>query len=427
MTGIVGDSKRWFREAHYGLFIHYGLYSLLERGEWALNKEGIPREDYMKLKDSFAAENFDADNLIHRAKSWGMKYAILTTKHHEGFCLYDSKLTNFTSPDSLAGRDLVGEFVSACRKHGLKVGLYHTLNDWNAVPDAVDALERPDECYQTFIDYVHGQIKEIMSNYGKIDILWYDGWWPYDGDGWQAEKLNAMVRDMQPGIIINGRCGIKGDFVTPEGHVTSVREPWEACITLNDHWGYHRGDDNWKSPKEVTEILRKCSAGHGNLLLNIGLRGDGSLPEEAVECLDRVGDWLRVNGEAVFGTDRFDFSLRESHKGQADWAHSGQFTASSNNFYWHIRCWPGSTLCLNGVRCMVTEVTDLSTGRKHPFSQDGERIRVEGFPEEVDTSMPVVIRFRTAEKPLLYLCGGCREPKVPHCRYDPLPSDIVSY
>ncbi|MDD3927160.1 MAG: alpha-L-fucosidase [bacterium] len=419
------DSIRWFKEARYGLFIHYGLYALLGRGEWAMNKEGIPREEYARLKDVFTADNFDADDLIRRAKDWGMKYAVLTTKHHEGFCLYDSKLTDFKAPNSPAGRDLVAEFVSACRKHGLKVGLYHTLNDWSAVPGAVDALERPQECYQSFIDYVHGQIREIMTNYGKIDIMWYDGWWPYDGDGWQAERLNAMVRELQPVIAVNGRSGIKGDFVTPEGHVAPSKDPWEACITLNDHWGWHRGDDNWKSPKEVAEMLRKCSAGHGNLLLNIGLKGDGSIPEKAVECLYPVGEWLKVNEEAIFGTDRFDFSLRESTKGRADWAHSGQFTASGNNFYWHIRCWPGSTLRVNGVRCTVTEVTDLSTGKNHPFSQEGEMIKVEGFPEQVDTSMPVVIRFRTEEKPLLYLCGGCREPGVPHCRYDPMPSDIL--
>jgi len=206
MTG----ENNWFHEARYGLFIHYGLYSLLGRGEWVMNKEQIPAREYAKLANSFTAESFDADYLMGKAVEWGMRYAVLTTKHHDGFCLYDSKLTDFTAPKSAAKRDLVAEFVEACRKHGLRICLYHTLNDWSASPNSVDALERPEECHQRFIDYVHGQIREIMTNYGKVDVMWYDGTWPFDGDGWQAEELNAMVRALQPGILINGRLYARG-------------------------------------------------------------------------------------------------------------------------------------------------------------------------------------------------------------------------
>lgn len=413
-----------FLGARYGLFIHYGLYSILGRGEWVINREGIPVDEYAKLADRFSAENFNADDIIRRARDWGMRYAVLTTKHHEGFCLYDSKLTTFTAPKSAAKRDLVAEFVEACRKYDMRIGLYHSLNDWSTVPNAVDALERPDECRKEFIDYVHGQIREIMTNYGKIDVMWYDGWWPYDSVGWQAEKLNKMVRDLQPGILLNGRCGIKGDFETPELHISSSKDPWEACISINENWGYHQGDHNWKSPKDIAEMLRKCAAGCGNLLLNIGPKGDGSIPQEAIERLDRVGKWLAQNNESIDNTDRFEFSLRERGDGRSEWMHVGSFTASGNNFYWHIRNWPGTTLCLNGVKCSITGVTDLSTGNNHPFKQDGDRVIVEGFSEDRDTSVPVVIRFTTTDKPMLYLCGGIREPGVPHCHYDPIPSDI---
>jgi len=414
----------WFKQARFGLFIHYGLYSMLGRGEWAMNREGISREEYAKLADEFTAENFDADEMIRRAKDWGMRYAVLTTKHHEGFCLYDSKLTDFTSVKSACGRDLVAEFVQACRKHGIRIGLYHTLNEWHTCPNAVDALERPEECYQPFIDFVHGQIREIMTNYGKIDIMWYDGWWPFDGKGWQAEKLNAMVRQLQPGILVNGRCGVKGDFETPEQHISSFERPWEACMTMNDNWGYHRGDNNWKSAKDIAEMLRKCAAGCGNLLLNIGPKGDGSVPKEAIERLDKLGSWLKQNAEAIYNTDRFEFSLRQRGDHRAEWNPSGNFTASGNNFYWHLRSWPGSTLRLAGLRCSVAEVTDLSTGKSHSFKQQADRVIVEGFPEMRDVQMPIVIRFRTADKPILYLCGGHRVPNVPHCHYDPMDSDL---
>jgi alpha-L-fucosidase len=414
----------WFQNARYGLFIHYGLYSLLERGEWVMNKEQIPVAEYAKLADEFTAENFDADELIGRAKDWGMRYAVLTCKHHEGFCLYDSELTDFTAPRTACGRDLVAEFVEACRKHGLRIGLYHTLNDWSTSPDAVDALENREECYQPFIDYVHGQIREIMTNYGPIDVMWYDGWWPFDGKGWQAEKLNAMVRELQPGILVNGRCGLPGDFATPEQHIYSSGGMWEACMTLNDNWGYHRGDNNWKPPKEVAEMLRQAAAGAGNLLLNVGPRGDGSIPEESVRILDAVGHWLHDNGEAIYSSDRFMLNPRDRAGERADWTHHGKFTARGNNFYLHVRCWPGPQLVISGLECTVQEVTRLDTGETYPFEQSNGILRVTNLPQDLPTGLPVVLRFSTEDKPCIYRCGGHREPKVEHCRYDPVEPDL---
>jgi len=420
-------NTQWFKDARYGLFIHYGLYSLPGRGEWVLNRERIPVEDYKKLADVFTADRLDFDTLLGQAKNaWGMRYATLTCKHHDGFCLYDSALTDFTAVKTRCGRDLVAEFVGACRRHGLRISLYHSLNDWTAAPNAVDALERPEACYQDFIDFAHGQIREILTRYGKIDVMWYDGWWPFDGNGWQAEKLNAMVRALQPGILVNGRCGLPGDFDTPEKHITASAEdrPWESCVSLNDNWGYHKGDHAWKSPKAVAEMLRQCAAGCGNLLVNVGPRGDGTIPQEAVDCLDRVGKWLERNGEAVFHTDRFTFDLNNRLHGRGDFGHSGGFSAAGNAFYWHIRHWPGTPLVLAGVKATVTDVSELSTNKTYPFQQEGNRVVVKNVPEEWDTPMPVVFRFRTREQPRLYLCGGYRTPQVDHCRYDPVPSDL---
>ena len=422
---ILKPDIQWFKNARYGMIIHYGVYSLLGRGEWVLNREEIPVEEYKGLAKEFTADKFDADDLMRRARDWGMRYAVFTCKHHDGFCLYDSRLTDFTAPKSACGRDLVAEFVHACRKHGIKIGLYHSLNDLTVSPNAVDALERPDECYEPFIDFVHGQIREIMTNYGKIDVMWYDGWWPFDASGWQAEKLNAMVRKLQPGILVNGRCGLKGDFETPEGHIHSFRTPWEACMTLNNNWGYHRGDDNWKSPKTVTEMLRKCASGCGNLLLNVGPKGDGSIPEKTIEVLDEVGRWLKKNGEAIYDTDRFECYLRRRLDGRADWTHNGLFSASGNSFYLHVVNWPGSELVICGVESRIEEVSFLPAAENLNFSQADGRVIVKNLPQELDTSMPVVIRFRCDSPPSIYKCGGLRTPAAPHCRYDPLPSDVL--
>ena len=416
----------WFLNARFGLIIHYGLYSLLGRGEWVLNKEALPVVDYKTLADEFSAENFDADRLIAQAADWGMRYAVITAKHHDGFCLYDSSFTDFSAPKTAAGRDLVAEFVQACRKHGLRVGLYHSLNDWTAAPNSVDALERPEECYEPFIASVHNQIREIMTNYGAIDVMWYDGWWPFDAAGWRSEQLNAMVRELQPGILVNGRCCLPGDFSTPEKHVAASAGPWEACMTLNESWGYHRGDSDWKPPKAVAEMLCKCAAGRGNLLLNVGPMGDGTIPPESVACLDRVGKWLKANGEAIYGdTIRFEIDPRQRGDARADWTSHGAFTARSDAFYWHISRWPGRPLRLAGVECDVRQVTELATGRRLAFVQEAGTVVLEDVPEAVDTTMPVVLKFATADVPRLYQCGGLRQPDVPHCRYDPVTPEIV--
>jgi alpha-L-fucosidase len=418
----------WFTKARYGLFIQYGLYALLERGEWVLNREHIPVGDYKILAQKFTARKLNFDRLLGNARRrWGMRYAVMTCKHHDGFCLYDSALTDFTAPKTCCGRDLVREFVDACRKHGLRIALYHSLNDWVHSPSAVDALENHEKCYQPFIDYVHAQFREILSNYGPIDILWYDGWWPFDGKGWQAEKLNAMARALQPGILLNGRCGIPGDFETPEGHVKVAPpgRPWEAYMNLNSSGGYHRGDNDWKSPALVAEILRQCAAGQGNLMLNLAPMGDGSIPRPWEKCVDKVGAWLKKNGEAIYTDERFVLSLHSDQNALSDWTHHGKFSASKDSFFWHISKWPGNPLVLYGVQCKVAEVSALASGRRYPFRQDGLRVVVEKVPDKNKSGMPVVLRFRTAGRPSIYNCGGYTIPKVSHCRYDPLPSDLL--
>ena len=289
-----------FTAMRYGMFVHYGLFSMLGRGEWVMNREQIAPSEMERLAQEFNPSKFDAEEICRLAVDGGMKYVVLTTMHHEGFRLYDTALTAFNAK-AVCGRDLVEEFVSAARRHGLRIGLYHSLNNWHDQPDAVAALESEAD-YRLFMEHTFARIKELVTHFNPVDILWYDGWWPFDAEGWQAERMNEMVSAIQPHVIFNGRNCLPGDFGTPEQHlsVPDPWRPWEACMTLNDHWGFHISDEEWKSPRAVVKMLLTCANGKGNLLLNIGPRGDGSIPEPSVKIIRKVGEWLANGGrEAV--------------------------------------------------------------------------------------------------------------------------------
>jgi len=420
------NNKNWFSEVRYGLVIHYGLYSLLERGEWAWNREEISRDEYKALANRFTAENFDADRLCRLAVDAGMRYVVFTTMHHEGFRLYPTKLSDFHIGESAAkGRDLVAEIIAAARKRGLKVGLYHSLNNWYDQPDAVAALEDR-VAYTAFIQATHERIRELVTRYNPIDILWYDGWWPFNGEKWQAEKMNGMVRDVQPHILFNGRNGLPGDFATPEQHLGAPRpwRPWEACMTLNNSWGYHAGDHDWKSAAQVIDLLAACAQGIGNLLLNVGPRGDGSIPEESVRILETAGDWLKRHGECIFDTEPFTYDLQERGDHRGDWNFHGPMTVRGNTLYWLLRRWPGETAILGGLECEVQRASFVGSGGQISFSQTAGRLMLTGLPANPPDAVCPVICLECDRPPTMYLSGGLRVPAVPHPHYDPCPSDI---
>lgn len=422
---LGGGNVKWFTEARFGMFIHYGLYSLLERSEWVLNRERIPLDEYKRLTRKFTAEKFDAGYICDLAVKTGMKYVNLTTMHHDGFRLYDSELSDFNAQKSAAGRDLVAEFVKAARERGLKVALYHSLNNWMDQPDAVKALENPKD-YEVFIRNTHERIRELVTKFNPIDVLWYDGWWPFNADGWQAVKMNDMVSKIQPQIIFNGRNGLPGDFCTPEGHMSAPHpwKPWEACMTLNDHWGFHRGDNEWKTPKQVAGLLINAAAGNGNLLLNIGPHGDGSIPGRTVEILEEVGQWVGKNKESIFQTEPFTFGL-EKREGRGDWSLNGSFTSKGNNLYYFVRYWVGGELTIAGLQCKVLSVALLgSKTEKVEFVQQGEKLTLKGLPEKSPDPICPVVRLECDRAPEIYLTGGMRVPNAVHPPYDPCPSDI---
>ncbi|MGQ9629481.1 MAG: alpha-L-fucosidase [bacterium] len=360
---------RWWHEAKFGMFIHWGLYSIIGRHEWAMEMEGIPVAEYEKLAKQFKPKPHPARDWAKLAKRAGMKYMVMTTKHHEGFCLFDTKHTDYCAP-RVCGRDLVSEYVEAARSEGLRFGFYYSLMDWHH-PDGAKCAE-DEEARKRFIEYIHGQVRELMTNYGKVDILWYDVPWPLSPEGWESAKMNRMVRELQPDIIINNRSGLPEDFSTPEQHVRGEPEgrAWEACMTMNESWGYHRADDAWKTPKQILRYLITCARDGGNYLLNIGPKPDGSIPEESVRTLNAVGNWMDKYGETIYGAEPCDVKR----------SLFANFTRKGTTLYVHVHFWPGKEWAIGGLRTKVKSVRLLPKGSPVEFEQSEFSVRFKGLP-----------------------------------------------
>jgi len=363
---------RWWHEAKFGMFIHFGLYSVIGRHEWAMEMEGIPVAEYEKLAEQFNPKPNAAREWARLAKRAGMKYMVMTTKHHEGFCLFDTEFTDYCAPKRACGRDLVAEFVEAARAEGLRVGFYYSLMDWHH-PDGARCVE-DEAARKRFVKYIHGQVRELMTNYGKIDILWYDVPWPLDAEGWESARMNRMVRELQPSIIINNRSGLPEDFSTPEQHVRGepAGRAWETCMTMNDSWGYHKADDNWKTPKQILRYLITCARDGGNYLLNIGPKPDGSVPEESVHILNVVGEWMDKYGHTIYGAEPCDVKR----------SCFANFTRKGTTLYVHIHFWPGEEWAIGGIRTKVKSAKLLPEGEPVKFEQNEFHVRFKDLPSE---------------------------------------------
>lgn len=307
------DSNKfeWFDEAKFGLFIHWGLYSLLGRGEWVMFNEKIPPEEYARLAVRELGAQFDAEQWARHAVDAGMRYAVFTTRHHDGFSLWDSQLSDFTAPKTAAKRDFVAEYVTAMRQAGLRVGLYYSLLDWR-IPAHWSGPEADPAGWSAYIDYIHGQVRELLTNYGKIDMLWFDGCWPYDPVAWKADALLEMIYQLQPDILVNERTRLPGDFDTPENQIIPSDRHWETCQTSQHSWGYN--NDKWvDSTWNILTKLIRAAMGGGNMLLNVGPRPDGTFPEACVQRLQEVGEWLQLHGEAIYGSERVRYDMNHWH------------------------------------------------------------------------------------------------------------------
>jgi alpha-L-fucosidase len=391
-AGSTVDQQRrmkWWHDAKFGMFIHFGLYAAHGRHEWAMENEAIAVAEYQKFTAGFNPAPGSARGWARLAKAAGMKYMVLTSKHHEGFCNWDTKLTNYNSVNYGPRRDVIREFVEAGRAEGLRVGFYYSLMDWHH-PDGARCQGDP-AARRRFVDYTHGLIRELMTNYGKIDILWYDVSWPLDAEGWESEKMNQMVFGLQPDIIVNNRNRLAGDFSTPEQTIRaeSGGRAWESCMTLNDSWGYQRADDNWKDPRTVIRNLITCARDGGNYLLNIGPQPDGGIPPESVRILSDVGKWMQRNGETIYGAD-----VCQPHTSVYS-----NFTRKGNTLYMHVYFWPGADVSISGLKQKVLSAKLLQGGPTLSVTQDGFRTLITGLPAAAPDSPVTTIVLECDDVP----------------------------
>jgi alpha-L-fucosidase len=384
---------KWWHEAQFGMFVHWGLYALIAHHEWTMETEGIPVEEYEALARRFKPKPNAARDWAKLARETGMKYMVMTTKHHEGFCLFDSQHTDYSAPKHACGRDLVAEYVDAARAEGLRVGFYYSLMDWHH-PDGARCAHN-ENARKRFVQYLHGQVRELCTNYGKIDILWYDGPDPLDAKGFESRKMNRMARSLQPDILINNRSLLPEDFATPEQKIGS--EPrddgggWESCITMNgENWGYSNIDPHWKTPGQILCEMVCCARDSGNYLLNVGPRPDGSIAPKSRRILNTIGGWLDRNREAIFGID---------HSSQYG-CRFGSFTRRGKTLYLNCYAWPGEACAIAGLRAKVKSARLLCTGEAVKFDQSRFRVQLSGLPKKAPDNPLVTIAIECETVPV---------------------------
>lgn len=388
---IVGDNS-WFVKDRFGMFIHFGLYSMPARHEWIKNIEMIKDEDYDKYFELFNPDMLDARQWARWAKKAGMKYAVLTTKHHEGFCLFDSQYTDYKVTNTPYGKDIVREYVDAFREEGLKVGLYYSLIDWHHPEFTIDWLH-PRHCDENaeeisskrdmkkYAEYMRNQVRELLTNYGKIDIMWFDysynqkdrlrpptakPWMKGKGrDDWESEKLSELIRSLQPHILVNNRMDYEQDIWTPEQYIPQswMKHPetgelvtWEACHTFSGSWGYHRDEMTWKSPQTLIEILINTVSCGGNLLMNVGPTSRGYFDYRAENALDVYAKWMKYNSRSIY-----DCTMAEPEFIAPRGTRLTQST-DGKRLYVHLMEYPYAFLELNGFAGKVKYAQFLHDG-----------------------------------------------------------------
>lgn len=370
----------WFDTARFGMFIHWGHSSQqgielswpMVGGNAALPEADMTVAEYQSSAATFNPTNWDPVSLARTAKSLGMQYAVFTTKHHDGYAMFDTKTSDFGVMHSPYGRDIVREFVDAFRAEGLRIGLYFSLIDWHH-PDypAFKDEDKPyrfgrsrppsDEQWARFIDVMFEQVRELLTNYGQIDVLWFDGGWERKPEQWKAKELEALARELQPGILLNDRLPTVGDFETPEQFVPAQApaETWETCMTLNESWAYNPNDTAWKSPRKLVHTLCEVAGRGGNLLLNVGPMGDGSLMPEQRSILGAMQRWLASNQQSIVGTE----------PGLEPWQFYGPSTKRGSTTYLHLLMRPYETVTVRGVPIKkVKSVRVVSSGRDLDFT-----------------------------------------------------------
>lgn len=377
-----GERMQWFREARFGMFVHWGMYSVLGRGEQVMQRDLIPASEYDPLAEDFVPADDWAERLAQLAVDAGAKYVVLTTRHHDGYCLFNTSTHDFNAADTGPGRDLIEEYVEALRDAGLKVGFYYSLMNWHwhgywdpkGYPGDLNAM----------VEEVHTQVEELMTHYGEIDILWFDGggvpgssghgMWggdPIDkspAEFWRADALNAMIRDLQPNILVNNRAGLAGDFGTPEQHIRAEEggRAWETCMTLNyaPGWGYLQHSLANKTPNEVLFNMVDAVRLGGNFLFNVGPRGDGMVDDREKDVLLQIGEWMDTHGEAIYGTQPEKIYRQGGGRVQGPMFHYGMWTCKGRTAYFTMFYYPGEELVVSKVGPEIVSAELLTTGKK---------------------------------------------------------------
>lgn len=379
-------NPEWFIHDRFGLFIHFGLFSVAGRHEWVMTLEQIGKVDYKKYFDNFNPDLFDAKKWAKKAKEAGFKYAVLTAKHHEGFALWDTQLSEYKITNTSYGKDLVREYIEAFREEGLKVGIYFSLLDWYHPDFLVDGYhpERNNKEYikahpgnmDHYCKFMHGQVRELLTNYGKIDYLWFDfsyknrDWGNSVGKGkedWKSEELEKMILELQPDIIIDDRLDLGRGVGTPEQYQRSTKMEagkkqlvWEACQTLNGSWGYDRDNLDWKTPEMVVKLLIDTVSKGGNMLLNVGPNARGEWDSKTNEIIGQVGEWMRLHDRAITGCGVSEF------KAPVD----ARFTQNGNHLYLHLFSWPYRTLVVDKLGGKVKYAQLVNDGSEIKYIQN---------------------------------------------------------
>jgi len=406
----AGDTE-WFRLSRFGMFIHWGLYAMPARHEWIKTREMIPEAKYDKYFKYFDPDLYDAREWARQAKAAGMKYAVLTTKHHEGFCMWDSKYTDYKCTNTPAGRDLVREYVDAFRAEGLRVGFYYSLIDWHHPEFPIDMLhprredadayeQSKDRDVRKYAQYMRDQVTELLTEYGKIDILWFDfsysdnngtgerAWMKGKGkNDWESEELIALARKLQPGVIIDNRAEIEQDIFTPEQFQptewvrhkeTGELVTWEACQTFSGSWGYYRDEQTWKSPEMLIRMLVNTVSLGGNLLMNVGPTSRGYFDNRAQNALKVYADWMKYNSRAIYGCTMAE----PEFVAPADC----RFTQSidGKRLYLHLFAYPFAFIELRGLAGKVDYAQFLHDGSEVLFSEGKMEHFGEALPQSND-------------------------------------------
>jgi alpha-L-fucosidase len=408
----VGDTS-WFVHDRFGLFIHWGIYALAARHEWIKHVEKISDEDYQKYFDHFYPDLYDPAVWAREAKNAGMKYFVVTSKHHDGFCLWDSAHTDYKATNTPWGKDLLKPMVEAFRAEGFKVGFYHSLLDWHHPEFPIDGLHpmRDDVEFREvqqerditkYSAYLHDQARELLTQFGKVDIMWYDfsyanqdwEWSKGKGrDDWQSEKLLAMTRQLQPGIIVNDRLDLPegGAIKTPEQYqprdwpeVDGQPVVWEACQTFSGSWGYYRDEYTWKSVEMLVQMLVDTVSKGGNLLLNVGPNARGELDPRAIERLRGIGEWMRLHSRAIYGCTASDLTPPPDCR----------YTQNDDRLYLHLFAWPFRHVHLDGLADRVEYAQLLNDGSEIKMltidpHQQAQNITMSGTEGTLTLELPV--------------------------------------